>query len=225
MRKSLPLVVLFATAALVPVACGKAPAVPSLTLDAGFAFDGGALATADGGDAAAPIGSAPASAAPSGSASAAPSGSASAAASASASASAAAAALAGPALDAAIDLAMAADAPKDAPAMAAEGQPGRATLAEGGHTSLIVTLQPGRCYTVIAMSAPLQVAELGVTLYALPLNMEAGRSAATDKNPAVLGKGKTPTCPISPIPMPYKVDVVAKKGAGRVSVQLFSKAK
>jgi hypothetical protein len=218
MRKSLPLVVLFATAALVPVACGKAPAVPSVTLDAGFASDGsdgGALATADGGDAAAPVGSA----------SAAPSGSASAAASAAASASAAAAALAGPALDAAIDLAMAAAAPKDAPGMAAEGQPGRATLAEGGHTSLIVTMQPGRCYTVIAMSAPLQVAELGVTLYALPLNMEAGRSGATDKNPAVLGKGKTPTCPISPIPMPYKVDVVAKKGAGRVSVQVFSKAK
>jgi hypothetical protein len=220
MRKSLPLVVLFATAALVPVACGKAPTVPSVTLDAGFAFDGsdgGALAMGDGGDAAAPVGSA--------SASAAPSGSASAAASAAASASAAAAALAGPALDAAIDLAMAATAPKDAPGMAAEGQPGRATLAEGGHTSLIVTLQPGRCYTVIAMSAPLQVAELGVTLYALPLNMEAGRSAATDKNPAVLGRGKTPTCPISPIPMPYKVDVVAKKGAGRVSVQVFSKAK
>jgi hypothetical protein len=189
-----------------------------VSLDAGFAFggpDGGALAPADGG----PMGSASAPPSASGVASTAPSGSASAAPSASASA------LVGAGLDAVIDLAMAGDATKDAPGMTAEGQPGRATLAEGGHFNMIVTLQPGRCYTIIAMSAPLQITELGVSLFALPLNIEAGRSAATDKNPAVLGKGKGATCPISPIAIPYKIDVVAKKGAGRMSVQLFSKSK
>jgi hypothetical protein len=217
MRKSLPLVVLFAAAALVPVACGKTPAVPGVSLDAGFSFgglDGGApVATGD---------AAPGDAAPMASGSAAPSG---APAGSDAGPAASASALLGAGLDAVIDLAMAGDATKDAPGMTAEGQPGRSTLAEGGHFNLIVTLQPGRCYTIIAMSAPAQITELGISLFALPLNFEAGRSGATDKNPAVLGKGKSPTCPISPIALPYKIDVVAKKGAGRMSVQLFSRSK
>ena len=99
-------------------------------------------------------------------------------------------------------------------------------VTEGGTFNMVVTLQPGRCYTIIAMSAPLQVSTVEVKLLAPPLfNIEAGRSGAGDKNPAVLGKGKGATCPISPIAVPYRVDVVARKGAGRVGVALFSKAK
>ena len=41
----------------------------------------------------------------------------------------------------------------------------------------------------------------------------------------VLGKGKAATCPISPIAIPYRVDVVARKGAGRVGVAVYSRAK
>ncbi len=33
------------------------------------------------------------------------------------------------------------------------------------------------------------------------------------------------TCPISPIAIPYRVDVIARKGAGRVGVAVFSKVK
>jgi hypothetical protein len=209
MRKSLPLVVLLATAAFVPIACGKKePTVPTLTVDAGVSLDAG---LGDGGDAAAPDASADA-AAPIASGSAAPSGS--------------VGALAGPALDAAIDLGITAQAAKDAPGMSLEGQVGHATLAEGGVFNMLVTLQPGRCYTVVAASAPLQVTTVEVKLLAPPLfNVEAGRSGATDKNPAVLGKGKSATCPISPIAIPYRVDVIARKGAGRVGVAVYSRAK
>ena len=205
MRKSsLPLLVLLAATAFVPAACGsKTPAAPTSTVDAGFgtgATDGGAL---DGSLEGGPVGSA--SAAPSGSA------------------SASGMLVAG--ADGALDLAIQAQATKDAPGMTSEGQVGRATLQQGEHFGMVVTLQPGRCYTVVAMSAPLQVSELEVKLLMLPLNIESGRSAPTDKNPAVLGKGKNATCPISLIAVPYKVDVTAKKGAGRIAVAVFSKSK
>ena len=109
--------------------------------------------------------------------------------------------------------------------MTAEGGAGHDTLQENGHFGMVVTLQPGRCYTVIATSAPLQVSELEVKLFMLPLNIEGGRSPASDKNPAILGRGKGATCPISPIAVPYKVDVTAKKGAGRIAVAVFSRSK
>ena len=215
MRKSLPLVCLFATAAFVPIACGKtAPVVPSLSIDAGFSLGGDGGRTDGGADSSVPVATAPppASGAPAASGSAPPAGS--------------AAALLGPALDAAIDVGIQAQAAKDAPGMSVDGQIGHTTLAEGGTFNMLVTLQPGRCYTIIAMSAPLQVAQLEVKLLAPPLfNVEAGRSGAGDKNPAVLGKGKSHTCPISPIAIPYRVDVTSRKGIGRVGVAVFSKAK
>jgi len=210
MRKILPLVALLATAAFVPMACGKKdPVTPSVTADAGMAMGQGGAAVSDAGAAAA---DAAPDAAPVASGSAAPSGS--------------VAALAGPALDAAIDLGIQAQAAKDAPGMSVEGTVNHTTLAEGAVFNTLVTLQPGRCYTIIAASAPLQVSTVEVKLLAPPLfNVEAGRSGATDKNPAVLGKGKTATCPISPIAIPYRVDVVARKGAGRVGVAVYSRAK
>jgi hypothetical protein len=130
------------------------------------------------------------------------------------------------ALDTAIDLAIKAAAATSAPGMTAEGAPGRATLGEGQHFNMIVTLQPNRCYTVIAFSPQGQSTQLHVDLMAPPLfNVPAGSSGATDKNTAVLGKGKAALCPILPIPIAYKIDVSSKKGGGRMGVQLFSKNK
>lgn len=208
MRKSLPLAVLLATVscgvAFVPVSCGgKDAEVPVATYDAGF----GVAAPGEGGLA---LGAVPMEAG----VDAAPEAGVD-----------AGGGLLAAGVDAAIDAAIVAQAAKDAPGMTSEGQVGHETLQQGGHFGMLVTLQPGRCYTVIAMSAPLQVSELEVKLFMLPLNIESGRSAATDKNPAVLGKGKGATCPISPIAVPYKIDVTAKKGAGRIAVAVFSKAK
>jgi hypothetical protein len=218
MRKRLPLAVLFVVSALVPAACGSKPSVaPTVTVDAGFAFGGP--------DAGAPGPGPSASAAPVASGSAAPSASAAPSGSASAAPSGSAANLLAAGVDAALDQLIAVQAQKDAPGMTAEGQPGRATLQTNEHFGMVVTLQPGRCYTIIAMSPALQVSELEVKLLLLPLSVEGGRSPATDKNPAILGRGKAATCPVSPIPVPYKVDVTAKKGAGRIGVAVFSRSK
>jgi hypothetical protein len=208
MRKSLSLAFLSVsvTLALAPLACGKSPEVPSSSPDAGFA-----VAEAGGpADAGAPValGAVPEAGADAGPET--PD---------------AGAGLLVAGVDAALDAAVVAQAAKVAPGMTSEGQVGHETVQQGAHYGMVVTLQPGRCYTVIAMSPPLQVSELEVKLFMLPLNVEAGRSAAADKNPAVLGKGKGAICPISPIAVPYKVDVTARKGAGRIAVAVFSKSK
>jgi hypothetical protein len=56
--------------------------------------------------------------------------------------------------------------------------------------------------------------------------VQAGKSGANDKATPVLGKGKANAmCPVLPIAVPYRLDVVAKKGGGRVGVQVFSRDK
>lgn len=130
------------------------------------------------------------------------------------------------AMDAPIDLAITAAAPKLAPKMEKEGQPGRATLEEGEHFSMMVTLAPNRCYTIIAHSPPGNVDKLEVKLFGPPLfNIEAGRSGANDKNMAVMGKGAAALCPIIPLAVPYKIDVGAAKGGGRIGVHVFARDK
>ena len=129
------------------------------------------------------------------------------------------------ALDAAIDIAIKAAAAKDAPGMTAEGQPLRATLAENGTTSLVVTLSPGRCYTVIGFSPTGQVTNLDLKLMAPPYTIEAGRSGASDKNLPIIGRGKNAQCPVLPIAIGYRVDARATKGTGRIGLQVFSKSK
>lgn len=130
------------------------------------------------------------------------------------------------AFDSAIDLAIMTAAPKLAPKMEREGQPGRATLTEGGHFAMMITLQPNRCYTIIANSPPGSVEQLDMKLYAPPLfNVQAGSSSAGDKNMPVIGKGATALCPILPIAVPYKIDVAATKGAGRIGVHVFGRMK
>ena len=70
------------------------------------------------------------------------------------------------------------------------------------------------------------VEKLDVKLYGPPLfNIEAGKSGATDKNLPVIGKGTTALCPIIPLAVPYKIDVAATKGAGRIGVQVYARNK
>jgi hypothetical protein len=110
--------------------------------------------------------------------------------------------------------------------MEKEGQPGRATLTEGEHFSMMINFAPNRCYTIVGHSLPGSVEKLDMKLYGPPLfNVEAGKSGANDKNMPVIGKGTAALCPILPIPVPYKVDVVATKGAGRIGVHVFSRSK
>lgn len=130
------------------------------------------------------------------------------------------------ALDVAIDTAVNAQAGKLAPKMTLEGQPLRATLKEGERANMVVTMAPGKCYTFVAFSPPGNVAQLDLKLMTPPFyNVEAAKSGASDKNQPVIGKGTAAQCPVSPIAVPYRLDAIATKGAGRVGVYVFSRSK
>lgn len=216
MRKSLAVLITLGSAVTVFAACSSKPATPPVTptptLEAGAppAEAGAPVAAADAGaaDAGGPVfftgGGTPA---PDAGPTAPPP-------------------LTEAALDAAIDLAITAASPKVAPKMDKEGAAGRATLAEGGHFSMMVNLAPNRCYTIVATSAPGMVSQLDLKLYGPPLfNVEAGKSSPADKNLPVIGKGTAALCPIIPLAVPYKIDVAATKGAGRIGVQVFARNK
>jgi hypothetical protein len=222
MKSRLPVFALLATSVVVPFACSSKkpnpPVTPTSTVDAGSdaAVEGGLVAVGDGGivgDAAAPVATGPvfftdAGAPPI------------------AAGDAGAPALTAEALDLGIDTAAAALALKVAPKATKEGQPGRETLAQGQHFNMLVTMAPNRCYTIVGVSPAGQVTQLDLKLLAPPLyNMESGRSGAADKNMPVIGKGAQALCPILPIPVAYKLDAVATKGAGRIGVHVFARNK
>lgn len=130
------------------------------------------------------------------------------------------------AMDVALDALVTAAAPKNAPKMADEGNALHNTLAkEGDRDSMMVTLQPGRCYTFIGASLPGQVAQLDVNVYGPPYTVPAYKSDPKDKALPMVAKGAQATCPFLPLAIAYKVEVVATKGAGRATVHVFSRAK
>lgn len=105
--------------------------------------------------------------------------------------------------------------------MQPEGNVMKQALKEGETFPFTVTLTAGRCYTIVAVSPKDGVADIDLKMLMPPFyTMEVERDKRSD-NVAVVG----PQCPITIFPVPYRVDVTAKKGAGPVAVQLFSKAK
>lgn len=130
------------------------------------------------------------------------------------------------AMDVALDALVTAAATKNAPKMADEGNALHKTLAnEGDRDSIMVTMQPGRCYTFIGASLPGQIAQLDVNVYGPPYTLPAYKSDPKDKALPMVAKGTQATCPMLPLAIAYKVEVVAAKGAGRATVHVFSRAK
>lgn len=130
------------------------------------------------------------------------------------------------AMDVALDALLAAAATKNAPKMAEEGQPGHQTMKEGDHWAMMIQMQPNRCYTIVATALPGTISQLDLHLYGPPFyNVEAGKSGATDKALPIIGKGTAALCPMLPLAVPYKLDVVATKGAGRMGVKVYSRSK
>jgi hypothetical protein len=127
---------------------------------------------------------------------------------------------------AALDLLIQTAAKKDAPGMTAEGAAITGSLTEGQHTDGLVTLAPGKCYTIIAAGTLNSLTRVDLTLLAPPLfNVNAGQDSGGINAVAVIGKGSKALCPMIMFPVSYKVDVAAHKGAGDVRAQLFSKTK
>lgn len=108
-----------------------------------------------------------------------------------------------------------------APGMTPEGQVAKGNLAEGGHVGFVANMDASKCYTIVAYGAG--VADMDVNLLAPPFyNFLAGQDSMAGPA-AVIGAAPKPICPITPIAIPYKVDLHAKKGGGSVAAQIYSK--
>jgi hypothetical protein len=114
---------------------------------------------------------------------------------------------------------------QSAQGMSPEGQEATGNLQEGGHLAFMVPMQGGKCYTLIGCSPPGQIKNVDLNLLAPPFyNFLAGQDTTDDNHPIIGNNGK-PMCPIVPMALNYKVDIVARSGSGQVAVQLYSKSK
>ena len=122
-----------------------------------------------------------------------------------------------------IETGVKATAAKHAKGMQPEGPLARGDLKEGDHLTFLVNLQAGKCYAIVGFAPKGTVKDLDLRLLAPPLyNMLSGEDT-TDDNTPIVGKDPNPMCPLIPVPLAYKVDIHAQKGAGKVGVQLYSK--
>ncbi|MDP9150808.1 MAG: hypothetical protein M3O36_12830, partial [Myxococcota bacterium] len=112
-----------------------------------------------------------------------------------------------------------------APGMQPEGDQLKQALAEGQHAVMMVTLQAGKCYSIVGFSPPGGVKDLDLNLLAPPLYMTLAGQDLTHNNIPVVGGAPNPMCPVIAFPLQYKLDVFARAGSGQVAVQLYSKNK
>lgn len=111
---------------------------------------------------------------------------------------------------------------KHAAGMTPDGEVAKGTLSEGDHLGFIVKLDPTKCYTIVAYGAGVE--ELDLFLLLPPFYNLLGSHDVSTGPAAVIG-GSPKMCPISPIAVPYKVDMHARKGGGSVVAQVFSRPK
>ena len=112
-----------------------------------------------------------------------------------------------------------------APGMQPDGDELKQSLTQGQHAVQMITLQAGKCYTLVGFSAPGAVSDVDLNLLAPPLYMTLAGQDLTHNNTPAIGASPSPMCPVIAYPLQYKLDVVANKGSGVVAVQLFSKNK
>ena len=112
-----------------------------------------------------------------------------------------------------------------APGMQPEGDELKQNLTEGQHAVMMVTLQAGKCYTVVGFSPLGGVKNLDLNMLAPPLYMTLAGQDLTHNNTPTIGAAPSPMCPVIMFPLQYKLDVFAQAGSGQVAVQLYSKNK
>ncbi len=114
------------------------------------------------------------------------------------------------------------DVAKKLPAgMQPDGPLAMGTVKEKQHLQTDVTLQPGKCYSVVGFSK--KVKDLDLYLL-LPPGILSGQDLTDDSKP-IIGGPPQPMCPVSSTAVTYKLDIFADQGAGDVAVQLYSKGK
>ena len=112
-----------------------------------------------------------------------------------------------------------------APVRQPEGEALKTVRNEGQQAVIMVTLQAGKCYSIVGFSAPGAVKDLDLNLLAPPLYMTLAGQDLTRHNMPSIGAAPNPMCPVVMFPLQYKLDVFARSGSGQVAVQLFSKNK
>jgi hypothetical protein len=114
---------------------------------------------------------------------------------------------------------------KLAKGMDPDGPPTKGTIQEGAKLEAVTTLQAGRCYSIVAVSPTGGVTSLDMDLLMAPFfTVSAGKNSKSG-NVALIGGSSNPLCPIALFPVPYRIDVTAKKGSGPVAIQVLSKTK
>ena len=109
--------------------------------------------------------------------------------------------------------------------MQPEGSELKQNLTEGQHAVMMVTLQAGKCYSIIGFSPLGGVKDLDLNLLAPPLYMTLAGQDLTHNNMPAIGGTPNAMCPVIAFPLQYKLDVFARSGSGQVAVQLYSKNK
>jgi hypothetical protein len=122
------------------------------------------------------------------------------------------------------DLAIKAAGMQWAPGMQPEGARSNVQVIEGKDNSISVQLQGGKCYAIVAVGATGGVLGLDIQVM-LPFITAPAASDTSAVGVAVAGKGANAICPLTPLPVPYTVRVIARRGSGTVGVQVFSKIK
>jgi hypothetical protein len=108
---------------------------------------------------------------------------------------------------------------KLSPGMQPDGPLAMGAVKEKQHLQTDLTLQPGKCYSIVGFSK--KVKDLDLYLL-LPPGILSGQDL-TDDNKPIIGGPPQPMCPASQTAITYKLDIFADQGAGDVAVQLFSK--
>jgi hypothetical protein len=107
------------------------------------------------------------------------------------------------------------------PGMQPDGPMAMGSLKEKGHLQTDITLQPGKCYSIVGFSK--KVKDLDLYLL-LPPGVLSGQDL-TDDNKPIIGGAPQPMCPVAATAVTYKLDIFADSGGGDVAVQLYSKGK
>jgi hypothetical protein len=104
--------------------------------------------------------------------------------------------------------------------MKPDGPLGTGTLQAKHHLQTNVSLQPGKCYSIVGYSK--KVKDLDLYLF-MPPGILSGQDLSDDNRP-VIGGPPQPMCPVGATALTYVLDIFADSGAGEVAVQLYSKS-
>jgi hypothetical protein len=103
--------------------------------------------------------------------------------------------------------------------MKPDGPLAMGSLKEKHHLQTDLTLQPGKCYSIVGYSK--KVKDLDLYLF-VPPGILSGQDL-TDDNKPIIGGPPQPMCPLASNAITYKLDIFADSGGGDIAVQLYSK--